>query len=217
MTAEERRQKIIADTNAVAAQLAREREEARTRPSMTRPPPSKGSQLLTIVMVMGLFAFLWIVIGGFYLLENIWPDLLEDPLESRRQGVPHQELVEYVEVEGECAETHVKVSAPYTGQLRHSRDVTTGHQSVSGYVNHRRDYDARMKRPRDPYRYEPSRAIGFTRLRPEDVQGDVLQLAGVSEYHADEESRRPSYHATCTLRVTRRLDHQPSQQEETAQ
>jgi hypothetical protein len=34
MTAEERRQKSIADINAVAAQLAREREEARTLPSM---------------------------------------------------------------------------------------------------------------------------------------------------------------------------------------
>ena len=219
MTPEERRQKIIADINAVAAQLDHEHAQARRRPELPHIPRSRSTLFWEIVLAIGLFCGPVILFGGLYLGSFIWPSLWgkDGPLSSERQlrKLPY-EYIETLDVEGECAEDHVKVSAPYTGRIEHSRDVTTGTYSASGYVTLSQDYrrEARMKRPRDPYRYEPSRAIGFTRLRPEDLQGDVLQLAGRSEYLEDEMSR-PSYRATCTLRVIERRDHRPALQEET--
>jgi hypothetical protein len=212
MTPEERLQKIYAEINARAAQMAREQEESRRLPLAAGPPPSKGSQLLAIAMLISIFGSPLILLGVLFILHRV----LE---KDERRGLPHRELVEYIEVEGECAEDHVKESAPYTGHIEHLRNVTTDYHFASGYVTRRRSYthEALMGRRSNPYRYEPSFAIGFANLRPEDLQGEVLRLAGLSEFLADEESGRPSYRATCTLRVTRRLDHRPSRQEEPAQ
>jgi hypothetical protein len=218
MTAEERRQQIIADINAVAAQLEHEHAQARRRPELPHIPRSRSALLWEVVLAIGLFGFPLILLGGYSLANMIWPGLWEDGPLSRRRALPAQEFVEALDVEGDCAEDHVKESAPYEGTITHTRLVTTGTPVVSGYVTLTPDaHHARMTRRPDPYGYEPSFSIGFTRLRPEDLQGDVLQLAGVSEYPGDEESHRPSHRVTCTLRVTRRLDQRPSRQDETAQ
>jgi hypothetical protein len=209
----------------VAAQLEHEHEQIRRGTTLSRPTPplsrrqTIGAYLLATVGVLGIFGWPYLLFGGLYLGSLIWPSWWgEDGPFSRRRALPAQEFVEALDVEGDCAEDHVKESAPYEGTITHTRLVTTGTPVVSGYVTLTPDArHARMIRRPDPYSYEPSFRIGFTRVLPEDLHGEVLQLAGVSEYLGDEESRRPSYRATCTLRVTRRLDHQPSRQEETAQ
>jgi hypothetical protein len=212
MTPEERRQKIYAEINARAELMAREREKAKAK---NRQPLTRKQKIMAwgfaIAMIIGLFALSYVLLGVLSLASKA---LRTD----ERQGVPRWELVEYIEVEGECAEDHVKESARYVGHLEHSRNPTMDYHFGWGHVTLRRDdRHLWLARSRDPYSYEPSFTIGFSQLRPEQLQGDVLHLAGLSEYITDEESRRPSYRATCTLRVSRRLDHRPSRQEETAQ
>jgi hypothetical protein len=213
MTEEERRQKIYAEINAREVLMAHEGEDGQTK----HEPPSTFLQRfivwgLAIILLIGVIAVPYLLIAGLLsVFGNGWSD---------RRPVPNDKvLIEYIEVAGECAEDHVKDSAPYTGRIQHSRHVTTGDHAVVGSVFHSRDYtdEARTGRLSDPYRYEPPSSITFTHLRPADVQGDILHLTGVSDVGADEESRRLGYRATCTLRVTRRLDHRPSQQEEIAQ
>jgi hypothetical protein len=213
MTEEERRQKIYTEINSRAALMAREREDGQTK---SQQPLTFLQRFiawgLAIILLIGVITLpSLLIVGLLYVFGNGW---------SKRQQLPNDEfLVEYIKVAGECAEDHVKDSAPYTGSIEHSRNVTTGDHSGSGYVIHRRDYtdDAWTERLSDPYRYEPPFTITFTNLRPAELQGEILHLTGVSNFLADEESRRPTYRATCTLRVTRRLDHRPSQPEEIAQ
>ena len=129
------------------------------------------------------------------------------------------EYVEVLGVEGECAEDHVKEAAPYAGRLNHVRSLKTGNYMAFGYVTlpNAVHFRGLTSGPFDPYRYEPPYTIGFPDLTPDNLQGDLLQLAGVSEYLADEESRRPRYRATCTLRVIERQSHRPAWQEDTRQ
>jgi hypothetical protein len=138
---------------------------------------------------------------------------------SKQQSLNDTSLIEYIEVAGECAEDHVKDSAPYTGSIEHWRNVTTGDHSGFGHVIHSRDHtdEAWAASFNDLYRYKPPFTITLFDFRPADLQGEILHLTGVSNFLADDGPLRPTYRATCTLRVIRRLDHRPSQQEEIVQ
>ncbi|SRR6266498_4317441 len=131
---------------------------------------------------------------------------------GRRSKDTHK-VIEYIEVKGECFEDHVKQSAPYAGSIVHWYNVTTGQHSRYGDVLHEKELtpETLEERLRYPYKYQPPFTIHFQDLQAEDLEGEWLQLPGISNFTAEGEGGR--YESTCFLNVMRRLDHLPPLEE----
>ncbi len=136
------------------------------------------------------------------------------------------EFIESVEVEGTCKEDHATVSSEYDGCISQWYNVTKGKHDSFGFV-FRKDsiasseppppeelIDSFLEEQRDPYTYRPPLIITFRGLRTRDFVGDQLTLKGVSDHNRNADGKGPYYWTTCELKVVRRLDHPPEDEEE---
>jgi hypothetical protein len=223
MAADERRQKIYAEINARAARMAHEQEGATTK---TKPPLTRRQEItawvLAIGMLIGLLAIPYLFVWGGTLIIDRMSRIIPALGKDYGRGTNPWHILESIEVEGECSEDHVKDATLYEGTIRHMRHRTTDAQEWSGFValSHAFRFEALERSLHDRrarYAYQPPSTIWLHDLRPEDLEGDILHLAGISESFSDGDTYRRGYDASCTLRVTRRLDHRASQPVETAQ
>jgi len=124
-------------------------------------------------------------------------------------------FVEFIKVEGECSEDHVKQLAKYKGEIVHWFNVTRNSHSRYGSVHNEESYDLEqtLESIHDPYKYRPPFTIDFDDLKQEEISGEQLNLKGISEHTGTGEDSGPQYWATCTLRVVQRFDHFPSDEE----
>ena len=132
--------------------------------------------------------------------------------EQKKRSDDVYRFVEYVRLEGECFEDHVKRPARYVGEIVHWHNTTKNTHSRYGSVHHwdSTKPEALTARIQDPYSYKPPFTVSFDDLRAEEIAGTTLRLKGISKHLGNEEnSSGPSYWTTCDVRVLERLDHIP--------
>jgi len=124
-------------------------------------------------------------------------------------------FVQFMKVEGECSEDHVKQVAKYKGEIVHWFNVTKNSHSRYGSVHNEESLDVEkmLEGIQDPYKYRPPFIIVFEDLEQEEISGEQLKLKGISDHIGTGEGSGPQYWATCTLRVVQRLDHLPSDEQ----
>ena len=141
------------------------------------------------------------VFGGFVVLL-VAVGCTQKPAESKYR------FIEYVFVEGQCSEDHTTVSGRYQGEIVDWLTIATRTHARYGSVH---DFDStdvvRMSQHiKEPHRYEPPFAIAFENLSESDIAGSQFTLHGVSS----REEGNEGFNATCSLTVTKRLDHLPT-------
>jgi len=119
-----------------------------------------------------------------------------------------KKLIEYIRVEGVCREDHTNVQEEYSGSIVHWHNITKDTHARYGSVD--RELDTDEVSVKNQYKYFPPFMIELSDLKPEDLVGDELHLKGTS----GRLDSPKSYEATCTLKVVKRLDHLPSDEEE---
>ncbi|MDO9530830.1 MAG: hypothetical protein Q7O12_01695 [Deltaproteobacteria bacterium] len=140
---------------------------------------------------------------------------------DNRRSKDEYKFIEYIEVEGNCYEDHVKQSANYKGDIVHWYNITKNIHSIYGSVS---TFDVIsgnemikniIERNNDPYKYYPPDIIELSDLSKEDIGNDVLNIKGISRHSGkDMNSVGPRYKATCNLKVTCRLNYLPSLKKE---
>ena len=131
---------------------------------------------------------------------------------QKREAEDEYRLVEYIKVEGECSEDHVKRSAKYDGEIVHWHNLTKDSDSRYGSVHNQDSVtpEAIAARIQHPYDYAPPFTVEFSDLRQEDIAGTTLRLKGISEHlGTGDRVSGPRYWTTCDVRVVERLDHVP--------
>jgi hypothetical protein len=121
-------------------------------------------------------------------------------------------FVEYLKIEGECYEDHVKRPAKYTGSLVHWYNSTKAIHSRYGSVHQWESIkpEKLLESIQEPYTYKPPFTVSFQGLKEEEIAGDMLRLKGISEHLGKAENTEgPRYWATCEMKVLERLDHIP--------
>lgn len=127
------------------------------------------------------------------------------------------QFVEYLRVEGECYEDHVKQRAHYTGQLVHWHNKAKNVHSRHGSVHHFAGMapEKMIEAIKNQYKYQPPFTISFANIPAEQFSSDNLNLNGISEHLGkDGEGGGSKYRASCALKVTKRLDHIPPMDEQ---
>lgn len=142
--------------------------------------------------------------------------------QDRNKSSDKYRLVDYVAVEGECWEDHVKQlaigQAKYRGELVHWENQTKKTHSRYGWVTNLETSDtakllAEIEREiENPNRYYPPSHVEFDDIAQEDFSADKMRLSGVSS-HSSNEGNRPGYETTCIVNAAKRLDHIPPDKE----
>jgi hypothetical protein len=93
-------------------------------------------------------------------------------------------FIEYLAVEGECFEDHVKQPARFTGELVHWYNETTNTHSRYGAVHNwaSMEIDKMLEEIKDPYKYRPPFTVTFGSLTPEQFSSDKIKANGISEH-----------------------------------
>ena len=120
------------------------------------------------------------------------------------------QIIEYLEVEGTCLEDHVAQTEGqpyiYSGMVTHFAYVTHDAHEIYGFVDLQASPEILEKVPKTDH--QPPNTIYLLGLTKEQIAQDTFQAIGRSERESYGES--PFYKTSCTLKVTKRLDHIPS-------
>ena len=136
--------------------------------------------------------------------------------QDRKKSSDKYNFVEYVAVEGECWEDHVKQSVipqvKYRGELVHWENQTKKTHSRYGSVTNWETLNTIIEEIETPNRYYPPFIVQFDDIGEKDFSSDRMRLSGISR-HSGNEGNRPGYKTTCVLKAVKRLDRIPPDKE----